>query len=97
MKTIISEVILETEERIKKEVKKLNEDIEEFSNSPIPKFQEGEDFLKFCERKEKYFEEHINGRMSSEQLKKNYERKYELERELCQITNFKYQHKEWFI
>jgi hypothetical protein len=97
MKTIVAEVMLEAEERIKKELKKINDDIEEFSNSPIPKIEFGDKLMKSIEIREKFFEERMHGRMSTKQLTKNYERKNELERELYQITNFKYQHEEWFI
>ena len=43
-----------------------------------------------------YFKERITGRLSTKNLRKNYERKGTLERELSEIVNFKYYHEEWF-
>lgn len=87
---IIVKLMIDAEFKIKIELEKINKDIEDFDKPlQIPSVLE-------MKKREAYFEERQTGRLSSENLKKNYSRKLELENELQDIQNFKYHHKEWF-
>jgi len=78
MVNIIAELIEEAEKRINIELQKVQTDIDDFNN-PITS-----DNLK----------EKIDGRLSTENLTKNYEKKLDLEKQLSKITEFKFYHKD---
>lgn len=90
---IIVKLILDAEREINKELKIINKDIKDFATPiKIPSVLEPE-------KREAYFNERMDGRggrLSTEQLTKNYSRKGDLERELTELENFKYHHKDWF-
>lgn len=71
---IINEVLEETEKRIKAELIIIQKDIADFEN-PVTS-----DNLK----------EKIDGRLSTKNLTKNYERKLQLEKQIEALINFKY-------
>ena len=90
MKTIIKEVIEEAENRIEIELKKIQKDIDDFTKKvKIPSVLD-------MSKREAYFKERMTGRLSTENLTKNYERKSELERQRKEIINFKFYNKEMF-
>jgi len=73
-KLIITKVLEETEKRINDELKRINKDIKDFTN-PV-----NSDNLK----------EKIDGRLSTDNLRKNYEKKSELEHQSSSLIEFKY-------
>jgi len=88
---IIVMLILEAEKKIKKELEKIENDIEDFSKQvPIPSV------INERER-EAYFEERMTGRLSTDNLRKNYELKLFLEKQLHEIEEYKWHHKEDFV
>lgn len=87
---VVARLMVEAEKKINEELKIINKDIEDFGKPvPIPSRLDPK-------RREEWFEERQTGRLSSEKLTKNYEKKNKLENELIEIANFKYHHKEWF-
>lgn len=87
---IITKLVLKAEKEIDKELKIINKDIADFTESvEIPSHSE-------IKKRAEYFDERMNGRLSSKQLTKNYSRKGKLERELREIAEFKWNHKDWF-
>jgi hypothetical protein len=87
---IVAEIMLQAEKRIKEDLKKINQDIEDFDKPlAIPSV------LNMTER-EAYFAERMTGRLSTDNLTKNYQKKLKLENELQDIANFKYHNEEWF-
>ena len=87
---IITKLVLKAEKEIGKELKIINKDIADFDESiEIPSFLEPK-------KREEYFDERMNGRLSTKQLTKNYSRKRKLEQEFRELGFFKWQHKDWF-
>lgn len=87
---IVAEIMLQAEKRIKEDLKKINQDIEDFDKPvPIPSVLD-------MSKREAYFAERMTGRLSTDNLTKNYHKKLELENQLQEIENFKYYHEEWF-
>lgn len=87
---IITKVVLKAEKEIEKDLKIINKDIADFTKPvEIPSHLEPK-------KRKEYFDERMNGRLSAKQLTKNYSRKGKLERELIELAEFKWQHREWF-
>ena len=90
MEKIIVKLIKKAEKEIHKELKKIEKDIDDFSKpTPIPSVTN-------IQERENYFRERISGRLSTDKLRKNYDRRGELEKQLTEIANYKWQHKEDF-
>ncbi len=85
---IITKLILKAEEEICEKLKVIDKDIEDF-DSPI-------NLSENHEKKHEILKERMSGRLSLENLRKNYEKKRKLENELRDIDFFKFQHKEDF-
>ena len=68
-KKVIVRLILEAEKEIKKELKIINKDIKDFTTRvPIPSIIN-------IKKRDDYFKERLTGRLSTDNLRKNYEKK----------------------